>query len=64
MERELFRPSKWLMLILSLTIILGVSCEDDPLVNEQDLRISIQSGDGQSERTGATLPEQLVVRVT
>ena len=47
-----------------LVLVLFVSCSDDPVNNENDLlRVSVYSGNNQSERTGAALPEPLVVRV-
>ncbi|MCK4537816.1 MAG: Ig-like domain-containing protein [Candidatus Krumholzibacteria bacterium] len=47
-----------------LVLVLSVSCSDDPVDNEDALlRVSVYSGDNQTERMGAALPDPLVVLV-
>ncbi|MBU8921202.1 MAG: hypothetical protein KOO63_05220 [Bacteroidales bacterium] len=52
-------------LSLLLVLVLSVSCSDDNPVDNEDglLRISVYSGNNQTERAGAALPEPLVARV-
>jgi hypothetical protein len=53
-------------LCILLILVLSISCSDDNLAGNEDenLRVSVYSGNDQSERAGAPLPEPLVALVT
>ena len=63
-SRKLYRVA-WLILLAALVpaVFFYPSCDEDPTDVETDLNLSMVSGDGQSERAGAQLPEPLVVVV-
>jgi hypothetical protein len=49
----------------ALISLFLISCDEDPTeIDATTLRITRISGDGQSERVGAMLPEPIVVRIT
>jgi hypothetical protein len=66
MCRYMKTAMRCLCLALAAIIAASISCDENPAGNEDDvtrLRLHIYSGNNQSERVGATLPEPLVVQV-
>jgi hypothetical protein len=64
-SRRFFQAAGLILLAAALPALLFyTSCDENPADVETDLNLSKVSGDGQSERAGAQLPERLVVAVT
>lgn len=66
MKKLCIPNSRFLAVIVLFSAILISSCEEDPTGSENgslNLRLIILSGNNQSERAGAHLPDPLVVRV-
>jgi hypothetical protein len=62
--RRLFQAAVLIVIAAALPAVLFYSsCDENPTDVETDLNLSMVSGDGQSERAGAQLPEPLVVVV-
>ncbi len=63
-SRRLFQIAGLILLTTALPVmLLYTSCDDNPSDVETDLNITMLSGNNQSERAGAQLPEPLVVVV-
>jgi len=62
--RRSFQAAVLIVIAAALPAVLFYSsCDENPTDVETDLNLSMVSGDGQSERAGAQLPEPLVVVV-
>jgi len=62
-SRRLYRVAGSILMAAALPMMFFYSCDENPSDVETELNLSMVSGDGQSERAGALLPERLVVAV-
>ncbi len=63
-SRRFYQVAGLILITAALTMMLLYSCDENPSDVDMDLNLSMVSGDGQSERAGAQLPEPLIVSVT
>jgi len=66
MRKHRNRAGRRLIVLPLVLLLAALACDDNPAGNENDemrLRLRIYSGNGQTDRVGATLPEPLVVQV-
>ncbi len=64
MNRTFFMRALALAASLAFAALAQLSCDENPSDSSSKLRISVYSGDNQTERAGAALPAPLVVRVS
>ncbi len=64
MNRTSFMRAFALAVSFALAALAQSSCDENPSDSSSNLRVSVHSGNNQTEREGATLPEPLVVKVS